>query len=76
MPSLAKLLIVLGLGLAALGVLLWLVPRVPGLDRLGRLPGDIRIERENVRFYFPWVSCLLISALVTLVAKLITYWRK
>ncbi len=41
----------------------------PWLSRLplGRLPGDIVIEREHSRFYFPWVTCLVISAVVSLV---------
>ncbi len=34
---------------------------------LGRLPGDIRIERENFRFYFPVVTCLLLSLVLTLI---------
>lgn len=57
-----KLLIVVGLLLVAAG-LLW-----PWLSRLGlgRLPGDIAIERQNFSFYFPVVTCLAISAVLTL----------
>lgn len=36
------------------------------LQWLGKLPGDIRIERENSRIYFPWVTMLLISLLINL----------
>lgn len=68
---LAKTLILVGLSITAAGVLLWLAPKIPGLDRLGRLPGDIRIERENVQIYFPWVTCLLLSLLLTLIARLL-----
>ncbi len=59
----ARFLIVLGLGLLVIG-LLW-----PYLGRLGlgRLPGDIVIEREHVTFYFPLVTCLLLSLLLSLV---------
>jgi hypothetical protein len=57
-----KLLIVLGAALVALGIL-W-----PWLSRLGlgRLPGDIVIERPGVHVYFPIVTCLLISVVLSL----------
>ena len=62
--SLGKLLMVLGGALLAVGALVWLGGRL-NLP-LGRLPGDIRIERENFRFYFPFTTCLLLSVLVSL----------
>ena len=57
------LLIVLGLAILVIG-LLW-----PYLSRigLGRLPGDIVIERDNMSLYFPLVTCLLLSLLFSLV---------
>jgi hypothetical protein len=53
----------IGLVLAVVG-LLW-----PWLGRLGlnRLPGDIVIERVNLRFYFPIVTCLVVSGVVSLI---------
>ena len=59
----ARFLIVLGLAILVIG-LLW-----PYLSRigLGRLPGDIVIERENMTFYFPLMTCLLVSVLLSLV---------
>ena len=59
----ARFLIVLGLAILVIG-LLW-----PHLSRLGlgRLPGDIVIERENMTFYFPLMTCLLLSVLLSLV---------
>ena len=59
----ARFLIVLGLVSLVLG-LLW-----PYLSRigLGQLPGDIVIERDNVTFYFPLVTCLLLSLLLSLI---------
>jgi len=59
----ARVLITLGLVVLAIG-LLW-----PYLGRigLGRLPGDIVIERENMTFYFPMMTCLLVSLLLSLV---------
>ncbi len=59
----ARFLVVLGLVLLVTG-LLW-----PYLSQigLGRLPGDIAIQRENVTFYFPLMTCLLLSVLFSLV---------
>ena len=63
MESLAKVLVGAGLALAALGaVLWWLAGRGSAL-----LPGDIVWQRGSVRVYFPVVTCLVISALLTLV---------
>jgi hypothetical protein len=66
------LLLVLGLILAGVGLLWILAPSIPWL---GRLPGDIRIERESFRFYFPLVTCLLLSLLLTLVLWIIRLFR-
>ena len=59
----SRVLIVLGLVILAAGLLL---PFLTQLG-LGRLPGDIVIERENMTFYFPLVTCLLVSAVLSLV---------
>jgi hypothetical protein len=63
----ARFLIVLGVALVVIG-LLW-----PYLSRigLGRLPGDIVIERDNGTFYFPLVTCLLLSLVFSLVFWLV-----
>jgi Protein of unknown function (DUF2905) len=58
-----RTLIVVGIALVVLG-LAW--PWVAKLG-LGRLPGDIRIEGENGGFYFPIVTCIIISAVLSLV---------
>lgn len=63
----SRLLIIFGLVLVALG-LLWPVITKLGL---GRLPGDIVIERENFRLYFPITTSLLISAVLSLILWLI-----
>jgi hypothetical protein len=59
----ARFLIVLGLVILVVG-LLW-----PYLSKLGlgRLPGDIVIERENTTYYFPLVTCLLLSVVLSLI---------
>ena len=63
MNELGKLLIVLGILITLAGVVLVAVGRLPWL---GRLPGDINIERGNWSFHFPIVTSLLLSALLTL----------
>ena len=54
--------IIVGLIIAGIGVV-WLI--APSIPWLGRLPGDVAIERENFRFYFPIVTCILISVVLT-----------
>ena len=66
---LGRMLIMAGLVLVAAGVLVTLLSKSP--IPLGRLPGDIRIEGKNGSFYFPIVTCLLISAVLSLVMWLL-----
>lgn len=70
--SFGWILLILGLVLAAVGLVWLLAPSIPWM---GRLPGDIRIERENFRFYFPLVTCLLLSVLLSLVLWLVRLFR-
>jgi hypothetical protein len=67
--NLGRLLIALGLLVAGLGVLVSLAERLP--FRLGGLPGDIVIRGKHSVFYFPLVTCLLISVALSLVLWLI-----
>jgi uncharacterized protein HemY len=62
MNELGRLLFFAGLVIAGIGLFLWLGGRIP----FGKLPGDIVIQRENFSFYFPLTTCLLISAILTL----------
>ena len=62
------MLVIGGLVVAGIG-LIWVL--APNLPRLGRLPGDIVIERQNSRFYFPIVTCIVISVVLSLVMWLI-----
>lgn len=57
-----KLLIIVGLALVGAGVLVTFAGKIPFL---GKLPGDIRIEKDNFSFYFPLASCLIISVIVS-----------
>jgi hypothetical protein len=65
-------LLVFGLVIAGIGLVLLLAPSIPWL---GRLPGDIRIERDNFRFYFPLATCLLLSLALTLALWLVRLFR-
>ncbi len=67
-----RLLIAVGLLLVVLG-LIWLY--APGLlSWFGRLPGDIRLEREGFRFYLPLTSMLLVSLILSLWFNLLLRW--
>jgi len=63
--TVGRALIVLGVCLLAIGLALEFAPRLP--FRVGRLPGDIYIHRHNTTFYFPIVTCLLVSVVLSLV---------
>lgn len=64
LPGLGRALIFFGVILAGMGVVLLLLPKVPWL---GRLPGDVLIQRPRMTFYFPLASCLLASVVLSLV---------
>lgn len=64
-----QLLITLGIVLLLLGLLWPWLAQLP----LGRLPGDIHIERENFSFHFPLMTGLVISVVLTLI---LWWWRK
>lgn len=68
LTGLARWIIIAGLLLVALGGLLWLFGRA-GLP-FGRLPGDIRIERDGFSCFFPLASMIILSALLTLALNL------
>ena len=69
----AWLLVVAGLIIVAIGVVWLLAPSIPWL---GKLPGDIRIEGENFKFYFPVVTCIVISLLLTGTMWLVRYFSR
>ena len=62
---LGRTLIVMGIVLVVVGLIVTFAGRLP--FRLGHLPGDIRIEGKNSVFYFPITTCILLSAILTLV---------
>ncbi len=67
MRDFGKLLVVLGTVTVLVGLIFWggFAPKW-----LGRLPGDIRIEREHSAFYFPIVTCIILSVVLSLVLSI------
>jgi len=63
--SLGRMILVAAAILALVGVALVVAERFPGL-RIGRLPGDIKVQRGNFTFYFPLATSILVSILLTL----------
>jgi hypothetical protein len=64
MQEFGKMLVIAGVVLVVAGLLLW---KAGGLGPFGRLPGDVSVQRGNFSFYFPIVTCLVLSAVLTLV---------
>ena len=67
MPELGKPLVIFGVLMVLIGFVLW---SGFGAGWLGRLPGDIRIERGNSTFYFPIVTCITISVVLSIIFAL------
>ena len=67
MPEIGKMLMIFGVVLVLLGFALW---SGIGAGWLGRLPGDIRIESDNGGFYFPIVTCIILSIMLSLLFAL------
>jgi DUF2905 family protein len=68
MTDFGRMLVILGVVLVAAGGVLWLGGAVGGkVPFLGRLPGDIHVERGNWSFYFPLTTSILLSIVLTLV---------
>ena len=69
LEGIGKTLIIVGIVIAGLGLVLAFGGRIP---LLGKLPGDILIRKDGISFYFPIVTLLLLSALLTLIINLIS----
>ncbi|HSF69652.1 MAG TPA: DUF2905 domain-containing protein [Nitrospira sp.] len=68
--TLGKVMIGIGLGIAGLGVFLIAADRMPGLGNalswLGKLPGDLSFKRDNISFYFPITTSIVLSIILSL----------
>jgi hypothetical protein len=71
MDGLGKILLIVGGVIVVIGLLLVFAPHIPFL---GKLPGDIFVKKDNFSFYFPIVTFLIISILLTIIVNLILYF--
>jgi len=71
MVPLGKVLVILGIAVALLGLLLWGSASIPVLDRLGRLPGDLYVRRGNFSFYFRITTAIIVSVVLSLLLALL-----
>jgi DUF2905 family protein len=77
MRELGRMMVFAGIVLAAIGGLVWLAARPGGFPlRLGRLPGDIAYQGKHGSFYFPVVTCILLSVVLTLLLWLVQWLKK
>ncbi len=67
-----RALLILGVVLVGVGLVLVLAPKVPFL---GRLPGDIRIQRDGVTIYIPIASMVVVSVVLSVLVSLLGRWR-
>ena len=72
MGVIGRSLMILGVVFVVVGFVLWVSPQIP---LLGKLPGDLRIERPGFRLYVPITTCVLISAVLSLLAQLLSRLR-
>jgi len=72
MVNIGKIVIIAGVALVVIGAVIYLAGRM-NLP-IGRLPGDIRIQRENFTFYFPLGTTILLSILLTIGLNLLLHW--
>jgi len=73
MRELGRLVVIVGVITTFVGLVMW-----SGFARswLGRLPGDIRVEREHSAFYFPIVTCIILSIVLSLLLSIFSIFRR
>jgi hypothetical protein len=73
MRDLGKFILIIGVIITLVGLVMWsgFAPKW-----LGRLPGDVRIEREHSVFYFPIVTCIILSIVLSLLLSLFSIFRR
>lgn len=73
-PNTGRIIIIIGVVIVLAGVIIYFFGNK--FHFLGRLPGDIRIERENSSFYFPIVTCILLSVLITVIVRVVQWFMR
>ncbi|HEU0209328.1 MAG TPA: DUF2905 domain-containing protein [Candidatus Udaeobacter sp.] len=73
MRELGKFVVIVGVVTTLIGLVMWtgVVPKW-----LGRLPGDVRIDRGHSTFYFPIVTCIILSVILSLLLSLFSIFRR
>lgn len=69
--NIGKLLLIAGAASIAIGLMFIYGDKFPVLKHLGKLPGDIRIQKENFTFYFPITTCILLSIIAAVIFRVI-----
>lgn len=69
--TVGKWIIFVGLVVVALGIVIWVVSKL-GFP-VGKLPGDINVQKEKIRFYFPLATSLILSLILTILVNLIVW---
>ena len=69
--EIGKWIVIFGIGIVLIGLVIYFFG--DRLHWIGRLPGDIRIERDNFHFYFPLTTMILASVLLTLLVRLVQW---
>jgi hypothetical protein len=72
--EIGRVLLVIGIAIVGVGALLLFGARLP--FRLGRLPGDIIVQGRNGSFYFPIVTCIIVSLALTLLMWIVNLFRR
>jgi len=71
--NIPKFLIIAGVIIIVIGLIWAFLGR---FINLGRLPGDVAVEKGNVKFYFPIVTCIVISVVLTLISYVVRWFMK
>lgn len=71
--EIAKFLMIIGAVVFVVGLIVLVAPKIPWI---GRLPGDIDIKGKNFRIYFPIITCIILSVLLTILLNLINIFRR
>jgi len=71
--EMAKFLMLIGAIIFAVGLIVMIAPSIPWL---GRLPGDIDFKGKNFRIYFPIITCIILSILLTVLLNLFNIFRR
>lgn len=71
MNQIGRTLLIVGIGISIVGGLLMLISRLPFLQNLGQLPGDIRVETQGFTCFMPVASMIFLSILLTIIVNII-----